>query len=363
MTAILDREVLPVETPAPNVSQQPKRSHWRLAVAIIAVMIVVDQATKWWAGHFDPSVSVNTGGDAMAPAVLSNSLADPLTGGVLTVVGALLTMWAVAWLARSRCSTVVRIAGLLVAAGWASNTLDRLGLRWFTAPKIVDGRGVVDWLLASSGTGYNLADLAILTGTLVLAFVGLRAVLTGWRPHRPRLSWPTISASRRTRRAVMITAALLTAASAWSTIPGFHPQPRAAAAAPAPARQPWEPYFCSDYRGGASFTPLGQGGRVARVCSALTVTTATNTPWGGTTTTRWTVHGDGVKRMVMVYEGEDSTVAVSADGGQIWLTHRAGQPCPVAIVPEVAYGPGANVSFGGDATNLSPPGCSKTARR
>ena len=363
MTAILDRPVLPAETPAPNVSQRPKRTHWRLAVAVLTVVILADQATKWWAGHFDPSVSVNTGGDAMAPAVLSNSLADPLVGGVLTVVGALLIIRAVAWLARAGCSTLVRIAGLLVAAGWASNVVDRLGLRWYTAPKIVDGRGVVDWLLASSGTGYNLADLAILTGTLALAFVGLRAVLAGWRPRRPRLSWPTMPTSRRTRRAVLIAAAMLTIASAWSTIPGFHPQPPAAAAAPVPAAQPWEPYYCADHAGIASYVPLARGGRIARVCSALTVTTATNTPSDGTdATTAWTFHGNGAKRMVMVYLGASSTVAVPADGGQIWLTSRTGQPCPVAVIPEIALGPGTSLSPSA-ATTLSPAGCSTAAGR
>jgi hypothetical protein len=100
--------------------------------------------------------------------------------------------------------------------GWSSNVLDRLGLHYWTAPGSV--RGVVDYLPIGQHY-YNVADLFITSGTVLLSFgIGrsaLRRVRSNERStaaaltsrrHQPRRVRSTVSAAA----AVAVLTALVT---------------------------------------------------------------------------------------------------------------------------------------------------------
>jgi hypothetical protein len=111
-------------------------------------------------------VFVNTGGYIL----LGRArwwFADPAIGAVADIAGSALVAAAVCWLLRPR-SAAARLGGALLAAGWASNLLDRLGVHRWTAPG--SARGVVDYLQGGGPGRHNVADLWIVLGLLLLGW-------------------------------------------------------------------------------------------------------------------------------------------------------------------------------------------------
>jgi lipoprotein signal peptidase len=138
-----------------------------MLVASFVTVIGTDQATKWWAWRHVSGAFVNTGGYILlGPARWW--FADPVIGALADVVGSALVAVAVCWLLRPR-SAAARLGGALVAAGWASNILDRLGVHHLTAPG--SARGVVDFIPGDGPGRHNVADLCIVVGLLLLGWV------------------------------------------------------------------------------------------------------------------------------------------------------------------------------------------------
>jgi lipoprotein signal peptidase len=161
--------------------KQGRARHSAVALTLIAVVVVLDQAAKWWAWRHIPWTRINSGGDVLVGRTIGAWYASPVAGALLDLLDFGLLSIAVWALARRRASTAVRVSGALMTGGWASNLLDRLAAHYWTAPGSV--RGVVDFIHIG-GHYYNVADFFIVGCTplflLAAGYQGLRAV------RRPR---------------------------------------------------------------------------------------------------------------------------------------------------------------------------------
>jgi lipoprotein signal peptidase len=135
-------------------------------MAVLALVIVVDQVTKWWAWRHLPGTIINYGGNKFVGAKVGDWYADPVTGALLDFVDVgLLILAASVLLCRPR-RPVILVSAALVIGGWSSNLLDRLGLHYWSAPGSV--RGAVDFIELGSRLGIaNIADFCIAGGTLL----------------------------------------------------------------------------------------------------------------------------------------------------------------------------------------------------
>jgi lipoprotein signal peptidase len=164
-----------------------------VVLALIVVVVVLDQATKWWAWRYGPHTVINPGGDILVGRRISAWYSARVMGAVLDLLDVGLLSIAVSVLAGCRASAAVRVPGALMTAGWVSNLLDRLGFHYWTAPGSI--RGVVDFI-HFGGHYYNLADMLIISCTpLFLLTAGYHAVQVARLPvrpganRRPRVAW------------------------------------------------------------------------------------------------------------------------------------------------------------------------------
>jgi lipoprotein signal peptidase len=148
-----------------------------LVLALIATVVVLDQAAKWWAWRYVPGARINSGGDVIVGSTIGRWYAAPVTGALLDLLDFGVLSVAVTFLMRFRTIAVVAIPGALMIGGWGSNLLDRLGVHYWTAPGSV--RGAVDFIHLH-GQYYNVADFFIISCTpvflLAALYQGVRAV-------------------------------------------------------------------------------------------------------------------------------------------------------------------------------------------
>jgi len=133
-----------------------------MVLALLAAVIMVDQAAKWWAWRHLTGAQINPGGDYLTGPTIGRWYADPVAGALLDLAGFGLVSIAAAILARRRQLAAVTVCGSLMVGGWASNLLDRLGMHYWTAPGSI--RGAVDFI-SIGGRRWNLADLIIIGAT------------------------------------------------------------------------------------------------------------------------------------------------------------------------------------------------------
>jgi MYXO-CTERM domain-containing protein len=156
-----------------GMSGHPRRHSrpWLLLVAIFLLVLGTDQATKWVAWrHFDRTV-INDGGYILLGSARS-WFAEPVPGAVANLVGILLIVLGLAVLLRRPRRPAVLVGCALVAAGWTSNVLDRVGLHEWSAPG--SGRGVVDFIPSGGTSKGNVADVWILVGLILIGLALLR---------------------------------------------------------------------------------------------------------------------------------------------------------------------------------------------
>lgn len=181
-----------------------------VVLALIALVVVLDQTAKWWAWRHVPWARINPGGDLLVGRKIGAWYADPVTGALLDLLDFSLLSIAVWVLARCRVTAAVRVTGALMIGGWGSNLLDRLGMHYWTAPGSV--RGVVDFIHIG-GYYYNVADFFIIGSTplfvLAAVYQGVRALR---RPAAARSVPPLARSRARTRIAAVVGAALVSAA-------------------------------------------------------------------------------------------------------------------------------------------------------
>jgi lipoprotein signal peptidase len=167
---------------APEGEFDPARVHGHVAPLrrrrrlgyVAAAVVVADQGSKWWAWRTSRSAQINFGGDVFVGRTVGSLFADPVAGTVFDVLDSIGLLFAFYVLARRASGAVWVVAGGLFLAGWASNTLDRLGLHNWTAPG--SRRGVVDFIMLG-GDALNVADLSIVIGALGLVVAGGRSLL------------------------------------------------------------------------------------------------------------------------------------------------------------------------------------------
>jgi lipoprotein signal peptidase len=166
-----------------------------VVLTLIAVVVVLDQAAKWWAWRHIPWTKINSGGDVLVGHTIGAWYAGPVTGALLDLLDFGLLSIAVSILVRCRTTAAVSVPGALMTGGWGSNLLDRLGIHFWTAPGSV--RGVVDFIHIG-GHYYNVADFFIISCTpLFLLAAGYQGVRAASRPAAARSAPPP--ARRRAR--------------------------------------------------------------------------------------------------------------------------------------------------------------------
>jgi lipoprotein signal peptidase len=169
-------------------------------LALIAAVIVLDQAAKWWAWRHVSWTRINSGGDILVGRTIGAWYAGPVTGALLDLLDFGLLTIAISVLVRCRANAAVLVTGALMTGGWCSNLVDRLGIHYWTAPGSV--RGVVDFIHLGPHF-YNVADFFIIGGTpLFLLAAGYEGVRAAWRPAAAR----SVPPPRRSRTRMRIPA-------------------------------------------------------------------------------------------------------------------------------------------------------------
>jgi lipoprotein signal peptidase len=178
-----------------------------VVLALIALVVVLDQAAKWWAWRHVPWTEINAGGDVLVGRTIGAWYAGPITGALLDLLDFGLLSIAVSVLARCRANAAVIVPGALMTGGWASNMLDRLGIHYWTAPGSV--RGVVDFIHIG-GHYYNVADFFIIGCTpLFLLTSGYACVRAARRPAATRSVPPRARTRARMRIPALVGAGLV----------------------------------------------------------------------------------------------------------------------------------------------------------
>lgn len=172
--------------PAPDllVRTRPKILSGRrsLVLALLATVIVIDQAVKWWAWRHASDPFINYGGNPLTGRTVSSWYAAPTTGALLDLMDFGLLALIVVWLLRCRRPAIVLITGALLVGGWSSNLLDRLGMHYLTAPGSV--RGAVDFIHIGH-RAYNVADFFIIVLTLPFIVITAASYLRRSSAKRP----------------------------------------------------------------------------------------------------------------------------------------------------------------------------------
>jgi lipoprotein signal peptidase len=160
------------------------------------MVIVLDQAMKWWAWRHVPGTAINFGGNFLVGHTVSQWYADPVTGALLDLLDVCLLSVAISVLVRRRRPVAVSVFGALMVGGWVSNLLDRLVMHYVTAPDSI--RGAVDFIHIGTHR-YNVADFFIVGATPLFL---LAAGCLAWRPANGPATTTTTAVVTRSRRRV-----------------------------------------------------------------------------------------------------------------------------------------------------------------
>jgi lipoprotein signal peptidase len=166
-----------------------------MVFAMLAAIIVVDQAIKWWAWRHAPHALINAGGDFLIGTRVGDWYAAPVSGALLDLLDFGVLSIAVAVFVRRRRPVMVLIPGAMMIGGWSSNLLDRLGMHYWTAPGSV--RGAVDFIPFDQGYYYNVADIFIVVGTILFVSAVCARCWGKWATRRPAATEPVTPTTQR----------------------------------------------------------------------------------------------------------------------------------------------------------------------
>ncbi len=141
-----------------------RRRQGTITLGLLAAVVVVDQATKWWAWRHVPGAIVNTGSTWLIGDPVDAWVTAPVSGRLLDLLGLVVLIRSGSILLRRPRHPLVLVAGALMISGWGSNLLDRLGMHILTAPG--SSRGAVDFIPVGS-VHVNLADGVIAVAALL----------------------------------------------------------------------------------------------------------------------------------------------------------------------------------------------------
>jgi lipoprotein signal peptidase len=159
-----------------HVGRKEQLGQRSTVLALMAALIILDQATKYWAWRNASRPLINTGGNPFVGATVDSWCKARVTGALLDLVAFAVLGIALSALARRKRPALVLIPGIMMIGGWSSNLIDRLGLHHWTAPG--SARGAVDFIHLGPHT-WNVADFFIIVGTslflLVVSCLGIAA--------------------------------------------------------------------------------------------------------------------------------------------------------------------------------------------
>jgi signal peptidase II len=155
----------------PNVDADDAGRRTRLAIAIVVVVVALDQATKAWAVAELKSGPISIIGDDVELHLSRNGGgAFSLFRGFTPLLAVVAVVIAVVLIRAARRAqdrlTLVTLA--LVLGGALGNLSDRV----FRAPSFLSGR-VVDFVRIGSFPTFNVADSAITVGAVALVAASL----------------------------------------------------------------------------------------------------------------------------------------------------------------------------------------------
>lgn len=155
----------PSRAPSVDVMRALTARQMRIVLGVLAVVVLLDQASKAWAWQHLGTTHIDSGAGMLLSPDVGVWYRDPVPGAVLDVIGALVLTGLGLLLVHRRRSTPVLLGVAITLAGWASNLADRLGMHHLTAPGSV--RGAVDFVRWERRT-WNMADVAIGCGCALL---------------------------------------------------------------------------------------------------------------------------------------------------------------------------------------------------
>ncbi len=163
------------ETPDPHAHRVGTSATHGLAgpVGIAALVLVLDQITKAWVQHaLADGHTVDLVGPFRLNLIYNSGMAFSRGRGLGPVIGVLALVLVVVMFAslRREGSRAARVALGLVIGGAAGNIVDRL----FRGGGFLRGR-VIDFLDAQFWPVFNVADIAVSVGGVVLALGALRS--------------------------------------------------------------------------------------------------------------------------------------------------------------------------------------------
>lgn len=144
-----------------------------LMVVVVTLVVAVDQATKTWALHALSDRTIHLFWTLQLNLTLNSGVAFGLGKGVtpVLVVVAVAMLVTVMILGQYHTDPTRAVAMALLLAGAGSNLIDRLVRS--------HGGAVIDWIDAQWWPVFNVADMALTCGVLLL-------VLTTWRQSGER---------------------------------------------------------------------------------------------------------------------------------------------------------------------------------
>ncbi|WP_241992343.1 signal peptidase II [Cryobacterium lactosi] len=165
---------IPTPSPTPTRSFRASRLAWP-AFAIALVVILIDQASKWWAeAALGDGQTIPVIGDVIRFVLVYNPGAAFSIGSDFTWVFAVVAAAAVVWI--TMLTWRVESRGWMVALGLLlGGATTHLGDRLFRDPGFARGH-VVDFIGYGNLFIGNVADIAIFAGAIMLAILTVMGV-------------------------------------------------------------------------------------------------------------------------------------------------------------------------------------------
>ena len=163
------------DAPGAPGGRKPTRS-WGLILGVAALVLLIDQLSKWWAVHTLTTRTIDVVWTLRFNLIGNTGASFSRFGGQgpLISLGAVAVVCAVLWLSPVAPSRLGSVALGMILGGALGNLVDRAfrGDAGFLHGAVIDFIDFQWWPV------FNVADMAVVLGALLLAFSFLRAPVT-----------------------------------------------------------------------------------------------------------------------------------------------------------------------------------------